>query len=404
MGAPTRRHTGTEICRTVFAGLSLLSAFLLATVAQSLVLAGEAEAKTPGATYCFHGTCHRVKTLGETRALVGADLTLAASFYDDCKRDRYNPCGLTSSGERFDSSQPDNAASPILPDGTKVLVWSPETGEAAVLRINNAGPYWGNRKLDVSRATAKRLGFSHRGVARLKVRIIEAPTKAEATYRKGRHYEPVRGALGEYAGIDAAAAGLTALASLDTVGSSLLAPVASNALIAADGSMKVSRNLDVAALTSGTAGTADLIQTASLTADANAEFTRVLDSLKDLVVPVALTAVAENTVVAGSGSEDAEPEAAREANVDRAEPKRPAAKSQRVAAARIKPVTSVSERKRVMVSTGAPRLPAAVLKTAEGTNDMSVFSRHNRVADAVTAGRSKFAKKRAQLKGGRPAA
>ena len=118
----------------------------------SALIAGYANAKTPGSTYCFYKTCHRVKTLAETRALIGQDHTLPASFYDDCKADRYNPCGLTSSGEVFHANAPDNAASSIYPDGTKLLVWSPQSGQALILRINNAGPYWGNRTLDVSRA------------------------------------------------------------------------------------------------------------------------------------------------------------------------------------------------------------------------------------------------------------
>ena len=60
-----------------------------------------AEAKTPGKTYCYKGTCHQVKTIAETVALIGRDETLTSSFYDDCKVDRFNPCGLTSSGEKW---------------------------------------------------------------------------------------------------------------------------------------------------------------------------------------------------------------------------------------------------------------------------------------------------------------
>lgn len=79
-------------------------------------------AKTPGETYCYYGTCHRVKSIAETEALVGFAETLPASFYDSCKKDKLNPCGLTSSGEAFNPDAPDNAASPIYPDGTTLLV------------------------------------------------------------------------------------------------------------------------------------------------------------------------------------------------------------------------------------------------------------------------------------------
>jgi rare lipoprotein A len=187
------------------AGWRLLTSAALASVA--LVSGGivdEAGAKGPGARYCFYGTCHKVKTIAETEAMVGKEMRLAASFYDSCKTDRYNPCGLTSSGEVFHPHTADNAASPDLPDGTVLLVRNPANGQAAVVRVNNAGPYWGNRKLDLSRAAAEKLGFVHRGVAQLEVRVIKAPTAAEARYKKHRRYDPVPGYIGRFASSDKA--------------------------------------------------------------------------------------------------------------------------------------------------------------------------------------------------------
>ncbi|MEE8579636.1 MAG: septal ring lytic transglycosylase RlpA family protein, partial [Hyphomicrobium sp.] len=131
-------------------GCIALSLVALAVMALPVRIATQAEAKTPGSTYCYHGICHRVKTIEETRSLVGLQQSIEASHYDDCTRDRYNPCGLTSSGERFRPDRPDNTASPIYPDGTTLLVWNPETKHALVVRVNNAGPYHGNRKLDLS--------------------------------------------------------------------------------------------------------------------------------------------------------------------------------------------------------------------------------------------------------------
>lgn len=98
------------------------------------------EAKTPGAKYCFSGWCHRVGTLRQTESLVGWRGYLQASYYDDCSRDRLNPCGLTSSGAVFRADLPDNAASPLFPDGTVILAYNPRTGDASILRITNAGP------------------------------------------------------------------------------------------------------------------------------------------------------------------------------------------------------------------------------------------------------------------------
>lgn len=194
------------------------------------VVSTQAEAKTPGSTYCFYGVCHRVKSIAETQALVGKEEALQTSFYDDCKKDKYNPCGLTSSGEKFNADTPDNAASPIYPDGTTLLLWNPDTEKAAVVRVNNAGPYWGKRKLDVSRATAERLGFKGRGTAKLKVRVMKAPKPAEAKYRRNRKYKPVPGDIGRYQSADAANAGANAFMALEKMATALLAPITGRAI------------------------------------------------------------------------------------------------------------------------------------------------------------------------------
>lgn len=194
------RQTRRIFSRALFAGLLSILA--------PAVLPGAAEAKTPGKTYCFNGICHTVKTIAEMVAIVGQEETLATSFYDDCKRDRYNPCGLTSSGEVYRPNDADNAASPIYPDGTVLLIRNPANGSAAIVRVNNAGPYWGKRKLDVSRGTAEALGFKRRGVAKLEVKVLSAPSTADARYKKNRRYEAVPGAIGAFASLAAAEGGM----------------------------------------------------------------------------------------------------------------------------------------------------------------------------------------------------
>ncbi|WP_439541325.1 RlpA-like double-psi beta-barrel domain-containing protein [Hyphomicrobium sp.] len=163
-----------------------------------------AEAKSPGARYCFHGFCHRVGTLAQTDTLVGWRGYVLASYYDSCRLDRLNPCGLTSSGAVFRPDLPDNAASPLLPDGTVILAYNPKTGDASVLRVTNAGPYSGKRKLDVSRAAAEKLGFRKQGVAALVINVLQSPTKGEASYVRKREYPPVPGYLGRFETVDIA--------------------------------------------------------------------------------------------------------------------------------------------------------------------------------------------------------
>jgi rare lipoprotein A len=175
-----------------------------ATLIASFAIPPAADAKSPGTRYCFHGLCYRVGTLAQTDTLVGWRGYVLASYYDSCHRDRLNPCALTSSGAPFRADLPDNAASPLLPDGTVILAYNPKTGDASVLRVNNAGPYSGKRKLDVSRAAAEKLGFAKQGVAALVITVLQSPTKSEASYVRRRVYPKVPGYIGKFPTVDVA--------------------------------------------------------------------------------------------------------------------------------------------------------------------------------------------------------
>jgi rare lipoprotein A len=200
---PGKKHP----LRAAASGIAAGSRFW--TVAAATLIIGAmavptAEAKSPGSRYCFHGYCHRVGTLSQTDTLVGWRGYVIASYYDSCHRDPLNPCGLTSSGAVFRADLPDNAASPLLPDGTVILAYNPKTGDASVLRITNAGPYSGERKLDVSRAAADKLGFRKSGVTGLVISVLQSPTKAEANYVGRRVYPKVPGHLGKFGTVDIA--------------------------------------------------------------------------------------------------------------------------------------------------------------------------------------------------------
>jgi len=195
-GIATR--TAMSLCAAVAASGALWAA----TVATS----SEAGAKTPGKTYCFVGKCHRVMTLEETRRAVGQTKSVMSSHYGPAGQDRFNPSNVTSSGEYYRAGAADNAASPNLPNGTVILAWNPATKQSVVLRINNAGPYWGNRTLDVSRGAAQRLGFAGKGVASLRIKVLRAPSPSEASYQRGRRYAAVPGPIGAHASIEQAAA------------------------------------------------------------------------------------------------------------------------------------------------------------------------------------------------------
>jgi rare lipoprotein A len=70
----------------------------------------------------------------------------------------------------------DNAASLTLPLGTTAQVTNLETGKTAVVTIRDRGPYVDGRIVDLSPATARRIGLDRRtGVTEVEVAPIVVP-------------------------------------------------------------------------------------------------------------------------------------------------------------------------------------------------------------------------------------
>lgn len=81
----------------------------------------------------------------------------------------------TASGETFDMNAL-TAAHRTLPLGTWIEVTNLDNGRHAELRVNDRGPFVGDRILDVSRAAARKLGFLVDGTARVKIVVTAPPT------------------------------------------------------------------------------------------------------------------------------------------------------------------------------------------------------------------------------------
>jgi rare lipoprotein A len=94
------------------------------------------------------------------------DETGIASWYGEEFHGRY-----TANGEIFDANV-FSAAHPTLPMPTIVQVTNLENGRTLVLRVNDRGPFVGNRVIDVSRAAASALGFEGQGTAKVRVKIL----------------------------------------------------------------------------------------------------------------------------------------------------------------------------------------------------------------------------------------
>jgi rare lipoprotein A len=89
-----------------------------------------------------------------------------ASWYGDDFHGR-----LTANGEVFDMTAL-TAAHPTLPIPSYARVTNVRNGKSLIVRVNDRGPYHGNRLIDVSNKAAELLEFKSNGVARVRVEYV----------------------------------------------------------------------------------------------------------------------------------------------------------------------------------------------------------------------------------------
>ena len=65
------------------------------------------------------------------------------------------------------------AAHPTLPFGTKLRVTNVTTGQAVTVRVNDRGPFVQGRVVDVSYSAADALGMVGKGLAKVKLDVVE---------------------------------------------------------------------------------------------------------------------------------------------------------------------------------------------------------------------------------------
>lgn len=101
-------------------------------------------------------------------ALIGSVVLGASPAWARCgEASYYGPGlygGLTANEEVFRPGTM-TAAHPYLPFGSWVRVTNQRNGRSVNVRINDRGPYWGGRIIDLSETAAKRLGMIASGVA-----------------------------------------------------------------------------------------------------------------------------------------------------------------------------------------------------------------------------------------------
>jgi len=87
-----------------------------------------------------------------------------ASYYGESSR--------TASGEKFNAREL-TAAHRTLPFGTRVRVTNVSTGKSVTVRVNDRGPFVAGRVIDVSPSAAESLGLVGRGVAKVKLDVVQ---------------------------------------------------------------------------------------------------------------------------------------------------------------------------------------------------------------------------------------
>lgn len=89
-----------------------------------------------------------------------------ASWYGDAFHGR-----LTANGEVFDMASL-TAAHPTLPIPSYARVTNLSNGKSLIVRVNDRGPYHGNRVIDVSNRASELLEFKSKGIARVRVEYV----------------------------------------------------------------------------------------------------------------------------------------------------------------------------------------------------------------------------------------
>jgi rare lipoprotein A len=148
---------------TALLGYSAMPAAKVAApiaIAATVPIASEAFAATPAAS-------------AEPPAVLIAE-AVEASYYGD--EFAGSP---TASGEPFDPELL-TAAHRTLPLGSLVEVTDALSGRSVVVRVNDRGPFHGDRAIDLSEAAARRIGMLEAGTGRVTLRLFAAVREAAA--------------------------------------------------------------------------------------------------------------------------------------------------------------------------------------------------------------------------------
>ena len=72
------------------------------------------------------------------------------------------------------------AAHKTYPLGTVLLVTNPKNNKSLTVRVNDRGPFWNDRSLDLSMGAAEFLGTKREGVAKVNIEVLSVPSIAQS--------------------------------------------------------------------------------------------------------------------------------------------------------------------------------------------------------------------------------
>jgi rare lipoprotein A len=127
---------------------------------------------------------------------VGAPYQIAGRWYTPYDDPRYDTIGMaswygpgfhgqyTANGEYYDQRFV-TAAHKTLPLPCYVEVTALDTGRKITVRVNDRGPFVGDRVIDLSRGAAERLGIVRSGLTRVRVRRVYPDERVRLALRSG---------------------------------------------------------------------------------------------------------------------------------------------------------------------------------------------------------------------------
>jgi len=142
------------------------------------------------------GSGRDYRPVSDVPVRIGSPYTVRGATYTPAADPAYDQVGYaswygpesgdqTANGEHF---RPDGitAAHTTLPLPTYVEVTALDTGRRIVVRVNDRGPFARGRIIDLSRGAAEQLGVKAKGIAPVRVRVVEPSDRDRERLREGK--------------------------------------------------------------------------------------------------------------------------------------------------------------------------------------------------------------------------